>query len=42
VKEGGEPLIPAADIFNVTAASFAAIQSLQSGTWVDVATILEA
>jgi predicted dehydrogenase/NADPH:quinone reductase-like Zn-dependent oxidoreductase len=42
VKEGGEPLIPAADVFNVTAASFAAIQSLQSGTWVDVASILEA
>jgi predicted dehydrogenase len=41
VKEGGAPLIPAEDIFNVTAASFAAIESLQRGSWVNVNEMLQ-
>ena len=35
-KEGGEPLIPFDEIINVTKASFAAIESLKSGGWVNV------
>lgn len=36
LKSGGEPLIPSADIFNTTRASFAAIQSLKEGRWVAI------
>jgi len=35
-REGGKPLIPIDQIINVTKASFAAIDSLKTGTWVDV------
>ena len=36
VKSGGEPLIPLEEIINTTKASFAAIESLKTGAWVDV------
>lgn len=36
IKEGGEPLIPFAEIVNVTQASFAAIQSLNERKWVEL------
>lgn len=36
VKEGGEPLIPFDSIINTTRASFAAIESLQKKSWVEV------
>lgn len=36
VKEGGDALIPFDEILNTTRASFAAIQSLKEGRWVDV------
>ncbi len=36
VKNGGEPLIPFSEIVNTTRASFAAIQSLKEGRWVDL------
>jgi predicted dehydrogenase/threonine dehydrogenase-like Zn-dependent dehydrogenase len=36
VKEGGEPLIPFDSIVNTTRASFAAIESLQKKSWVEV------
>jgi predicted dehydrogenase len=35
-KKGGEPLIPMNQIVNVTRASFAAIESLKTGSWVEV------
>lgn len=35
-REGGKSLIPIDQIINVTKASFAAIDSLKTGTWVDV------
>ena len=35
-KEGGEVLIPFDEIVNTTKASFAAIQSLKEGRWVEV------
>jgi predicted dehydrogenase/threonine dehydrogenase-like Zn-dependent dehydrogenase len=36
LKNGGAPLIPLEEIVNVTLASFAAIESLKTGVWVDV------
>jgi predicted dehydrogenase/threonine dehydrogenase-like Zn-dependent dehydrogenase len=36
IKEGGEPIIPFNEIVNTTLASFAAIDSLKSGTWIDI------
>lgn len=36
VKQGGDPIIPIAEIVNTTQASFAAIESLKSGTWVKI------
>ncbi|GAA4440089.1 bi-domain-containing oxidoreductase [Pontibacter saemangeumensis] len=37
LQQGGAPLIPFGEIVNVTLASIAAIESLKSGEWVDVA-----
>ncbi len=36
IKSGGEPLIPFDEIVNTTKASFAAVESLQSGAWVNI------
>lgn len=36
VKFGGEPLIPFESIVNTTKASFAAIESLKTGSWVNI------
>lgn len=36
IQQGGKPLIPFDEIINTTKASFAAIQSLKEGRWVDV------
>jgi predicted dehydrogenase/threonine dehydrogenase-like Zn-dependent dehydrogenase len=36
VKNGGSPLIPFEEIINTTRASFAAIESLKSNTWVNL------
>lgn len=36
VKDGGNPLIPLEEIINTTKASFAAIESLKTKTWVDI------
>ncbi len=36
VKNGGTPLIPFEEIINTTKASFAAIESLKSGAWVNI------
>ena len=36
LRTGGAPLIAAAEIFNTTKASFAALESLQTGEWVKV------
>lgn len=36
LKQGGEPIIPIAEIVNTTEASFAAIESLKTGTWVKI------
>jgi hypothetical protein len=36
VKEGGEALIPLESLVNTTLASFAAIQSLKQGCWIDL------
>jgi len=36
LKSGGGALIPFGEIFNTTRASFAAIESLKEGRWVDV------
>ena len=38
VKQGGEPLIPFDELVNATRATFAAIQSLKTGQWVQVQT----
>ena len=38
VKNGGEALIPFGEIVNTTRASFAAIQSLRDGRWIELAT----
>jgi predicted dehydrogenase len=40
IKHGGSPLIPVNELVNVTAASFAAIQSLVSGAWVNVSSVM--
>jgi predicted dehydrogenase len=34
VKKGGEPIIPMDEIVNTTLASFAAIESLKTGSWI--------
>ncbi len=36
IKTSGQPLIPFEDIVNTTRASFAALESLRSGTWVQL------
>ncbi len=36
IQEGGEPLIPFDELVNSAKASFAAMESLKKGTWVDV------
>ena len=36
IKDGGDPLIPADQLFNSSEAAIAAVESLQSGTWVNV------
>jgi len=36
VQKGGEPLIYIEELFNVTKASFAAIKSMKTNTWIDV------
>jgi predicted dehydrogenase len=36
VKNGGQPIIPIDEIINTTLASFAAIESMKSGSWVDI------
>lgn len=36
VKNGGDPLIPFDEIINTTRASFAAIESLKQGTWINI------
>ena len=36
VNEGGEALIPMDSLVNTTMASFAAIESLKEGKWIDV------
>lgn len=36
IQQGGEPLIPFDEIINSTKASFAAIQSLKEGKWIDI------
>ncbi len=36
LKSGGEALIPYEEIINTTRASFAAIESMKKGSWVDV------
>src|SRR5690554_3143734 len=36
VKEGGQPIIPMDELVNTTLASFAAIDSLKTGGWVDI------
>ena len=35
-KNGGDPIIPFDSIVNTTKASFAAIESIKNGTWIDV------
>lgn len=36
VREGGEPLIPLAEILNTTEACFAAVESMVSGAWISL------
>lgn len=36
LRQGGEPLIPFADIVNTTRASFAAIESMKQGEWISL------
>jgi predicted dehydrogenase/threonine dehydrogenase-like Zn-dependent dehydrogenase len=36
VKQGGQPIIPMDELVNTTKASFAAIESLKQGAWVEV------
>lgn len=36
VKEGGEPIIPIDELINTTKASFAAIESLKNGSWINI------
>jgi hypothetical protein len=36
IKEGGEPLIPFEELVNSTKTTFAALQSLQEGTWINI------
>jgi len=36
IQKGGNQIIPIEDIINTTKASFAAIESLKTGTWVDI------
>lgn len=36
IRRGGEPLIPVQDVLQVTDATFAALESIQSGAWVSV------
>lgn len=39
IREGGEPLIPFADIINTTQTTLAALNSLRENRWIDVANI---
>jgi predicted dehydrogenase len=36
IKSGGEPLIPFESLVNTTKASFAAIESLKTGNWIEI------
>ena len=36
LKTGGEPIIPFDSIVNTSKASFAAIESLKKGSWIDI------
>ena len=36
IKKGGNPLIPIEEIFNVTKASFAAIESMKTRSWINL------
>jgi predicted dehydrogenase len=36
IQQGGEPLIPFEEIINTTKASFAAIESLKQGKWIEI------
>jgi hypothetical protein len=36
VKKGGAPIIPLDEIVNTTRASFAAIDSLKEGKWINI------
>lgn len=36
IKEGGSPLIPLDEIINTTKASFAAVESLKTKSWIDI------
>jgi predicted dehydrogenase len=36
IQQGGDPLIPFDEILNTTRASFAAIESLKQGKWINV------
>ncbi|WP_295795875.1 bi-domain-containing oxidoreductase [Mucilaginibacter sp.] len=42
VKEGGEPIIPLDEIVNTTLATFAAIESVKEGKWIDLASEMAA
>jgi hypothetical protein len=36
IQNGGDQIIPMDEIVNTTKASFAAIESLKTGTWVNI------
>ena len=36
IQKGGKPLIPIEEIFNVTKASFAAIESMKTKKWIEI------
>src|SRR5690606_32080100 len=36
VRNGGKPIIPIEELVNTTRASFAAIESLKTGTWITI------
>lgn len=36
ITKGGDPIVPMHEIVNTTRASFAAIESLKSGAWVNL------
>ena len=40
IKTNGEPLIPLSELINVSTASFAAIESLKSHSWISVPQVI--